>query len=167
MDCRHALKVRELALDRLAGSPEAEADETFLATHLASCDPCRAEVEGMSAVWTRLGEDDGADLSPSPAFVARATAAMAGKAAGVAADGARAGSGSGGRIVPFPARQARENLVVVGAAPEEVHAHRGSHSGALGLQRVDGGHQARGIDVAVSERVDEDRLGAGVHDRVG
>ena len=77
MDCRHALKVRELAVDRLAGSPATEADETFLASHLASCSPCRAEADGMSAVWKRLAEDDGADLSPSPAFMARATAALA------------------------------------------------------------------------------------------
>lgn len=109
MDCRHALKVRELALERLAGSPATEADETFLASHLASCAPCRAEVDGMSAVWTRLGEDDGADLSPSPAFVARTTAAMAAIAA---AAGARAGNGgNSGSIVPFPARHSRENFL--------------------------------------------------------
>ena len=107
MDCRHALKVRELALDRLAGSPEAEADETFLATHLASCAACRTEVDGMSAVWTRLGEDDGADLSPSPAFVARTTAALAAIAK---ANGARAG-----RVVPFPAGQTRENFLKAAA----------------------------------------------------
>lgn len=108
MDCRHALRVRELTLDRLAGYQAAGADETFLASHLATCAPCRAEVDGMSAVWTRLGEDDGADLAVSPAFVARATGAMAAIAA---ADGARAGSGNGGRIVRFPARHARENLL--------------------------------------------------------
>lgn len=108
MDCRHALKVRELALDRLAGSPATEADETFLVSHLASCAPCRAEVDGMSAVWTRLGEDDGADLSPSPAFMARTTGALAAIAAGA---GARAGSGGSSNVVPFPARQARENLL--------------------------------------------------------
>jgi hypothetical protein len=108
MDCRHALKVRELALDRLAGSQATEADETFLASHLASCAPCRAEVDGMSAVWTRLGEDDGADFSPSPAFVARTTSAMA---AVVAGPGARAGNGNSGSIVPFPARHSRENLL--------------------------------------------------------
>jgi hypothetical protein len=108
MDCRHALKVRELALDRLAGSQATKADETFLVSHLASCAPCRVEVDGMSAVWMRLGEDDGADLSPSPAFVARTTAAMAAIAAGA---GARVGNGSGGSIVLFPARQARANLL--------------------------------------------------------
>lgn len=105
MDCRHALKVRELVLDRLAGTQAAEADETFLASHLASCAPCRAEVDGMSAVWTRLGEDDGADLSPSPDFVARTIAAL------VAADGSRARNGNSGRIVAFPARHSRENLL--------------------------------------------------------
>jgi hypothetical protein len=103
MDCRHALKVRELALDRLAGLPATEEDEAFLESHLASCAACRAEVDGMSSVWTRLGEDDGADLSPSPAFVARATAAMAAIAV---ANGGRAA-----RVVPFPARQTRENFL--------------------------------------------------------
>jgi len=112
MDCRHALKVRELALFRLAGSPATEADETFLGSHLASCAPCRAEVEGMSAVWTRLGEDDGADLSPSPAFVARTTAAMAALAA---ANGARAGNGGGGSLVNFPDRRVRESLLKAAA----------------------------------------------------
>ncbi len=108
MDCRHALKVRELALDRLAGKLLADADETFLASHLASCAPCRAEVDGMSAVWTRLGEDDGTDLSPSPDFVARTMAALV-------ADGARARSGKSGRIVAFPARNSRENLLKAAA----------------------------------------------------
>jgi hypothetical protein len=112
MDCRHALKVRELALDRLAGSRATEADETFLASHLASCAPCRAEVDGMSAVWTRLGEDDGADLSPSPVFVARTTAAMAAIAARA---GARANNGGNSGIVFFPARRARENFLKAAA----------------------------------------------------
>ncbi|HEX7614662.1 MAG TPA: HEAT repeat domain-containing protein [Thermoanaerobaculia bacterium] len=110
MDCRHALKVRELALARLAGSPATEADETFLASHVASCAPCRAEVDGMSAVWTRLGEDDGADLAVSPTFEARTTAAMAAIAG---AAGARAGNA--GNVVLFPARQARENFLKAAA----------------------------------------------------
>jgi hypothetical protein len=113
MDCRHALKVREHALDRLAGSPATEAEETFLASHLAACSACRAEVDGMSAVWTRLGEDDGADLSPSPAFVAKTTAAMA---AAAAANGARAGnSGKGGSVLPFRASPARESFLKAAA----------------------------------------------------
>lgn len=109
MDCRDALKVLELAQGRLAGSPRTETDEEFLASHLASCAPCRAEVDGMSAVWTRLGEDDGADLSPSPAFVARTTTAMAAMAAIAGTAGARAGNG--GNVLLFPARQVRKNFL--------------------------------------------------------
>jgi hypothetical protein len=52
----------------------------------------------MSSVWTRLGEDDGADLSPSPAFVARTNAALA-------------GVGRGGRVVAFPARPSRDDFL--------------------------------------------------------
>ncbi|MGZ6972085.1 MAG: hypothetical protein ACXVID_10510, partial [Thermoanaerobaculia bacterium] len=77
MDCHHALRVRELALARLAGSPAEEEDVRFLASHLAACAECRAKVEGMEAVWTRLGDDDAADLAPSPAFVAQTSAALA------------------------------------------------------------------------------------------
>jgi hypothetical protein len=95
MDCRHTLKVRELALARLAGSPAEEEDMAFLASHVASCAACRAEVEGMEAVWTRLGDDDAADLAPSAAFVARASAALA------AAARAR-----GGNVLPFRVRPA-------------------------------------------------------------
>jgi hypothetical protein len=108
MDCRHALSIRELALDRLAGTSRTEADETFLSSHLASCAACRAEVDGMSAVWTRLAEDDGEDLAPSPDFVARTTAAIAAAAA------ARARL-AGGNVVVFPVRAARENLLKAAA----------------------------------------------------
>jgi hypothetical protein len=100
MDCRNALKVRELALARLAGSPAEEEDVRFLASHLASCAECRAEVEEMEAVWTRLGEDDAADLAPSPAFMARMSAALAAQAH------ARASN-----VVPFRARSVTGNLL--------------------------------------------------------
>ena len=70
MECRQALKVRDLVLVRLAGSQALEEDMAFLASHLASCAACRAEVRGMEAVWTRLGDDDAADLAPSAPFVA-------------------------------------------------------------------------------------------------
>ena len=100
MDCRHTLKVRELALARLAGFPAEEEDMTFLAAHVASCAECRAEVDGMEAVWTRLGDDDAADLAPSAAFVARASAALA------ASESARAG-----KVLPFRVRPAADNLL--------------------------------------------------------
>ena len=103
MDCRHALKVRELALDRLAGSPSTEADETFLVSHLASCAPCCAEVDGMSAVWARLGEDDGADLAVSPAFAARTNAALA------------AGMRGASNVRPFRLRGTESPLLKVAA----------------------------------------------------
>jgi hypothetical protein len=101
MDCRHTLKVRELALARLAGSPaQEEKDTTFLASHLVSCAACREDVEGMEAIWARLGDDDAADLAPSAAFVARASAALA------AAAPARAGT-----VLPFRLRPAADNLL--------------------------------------------------------
>ena len=100
MDCRHALKVRELTLARLAGFPAEEEDATFLASHVASCAACRAEIEGMEAIWTRLGDDDAADLAPSAAFVARTSAALA------AAARSRAGN-----VLPFRVRPAADNLL--------------------------------------------------------
>jgi hypothetical protein len=77
MECRQALKVRDLVLARLAGSQPQEEDMAFLSSHLASCAECRAEAEGIESVWTRLGDDDGADLVPSARFVARTPAALA------------------------------------------------------------------------------------------
>ncbi len=99
MDCRDALNVRELVLDRLAGAPAEGADEAFLDSHLAFCASCRTEFEALEAVWTRLGEDDGADLVLSPEFAARTTAAIA---------SARRGS-----LLPFPAPRSGENLLKV------------------------------------------------------
>ena len=102
MDCRDALNVRELVLDRLAGAPAKGADEAFLDSHLAFCASCRGEFEALEAVWARLGEDDGADLALSPEFAARATAAIAASA--------RRGS-----LLPFSAPRSGENLLKVAA----------------------------------------------------
>ena len=113
MDCRNALTIRELALDRLAGIPPAAADDAFFTSHVASCASCRAEVDGMSAVWTRLAEDDGADLAPSSAFVAKTTAAIAAIAA--ARTDVHAGHSGGGTVVAFPVRQSREHLLKAAA----------------------------------------------------
>ena len=78
MECRQALSIRELVLARLAGSQAREGEMAFLASHLASCAACRGEAEWIESLWARLGDDDGADLAPSPAFVARTSAALAG-----------------------------------------------------------------------------------------
>ena len=94
MECRQALKVRDLVLVRLAGSQALEEDMAFLASHLASCAACRAEAAGIESVWARLGDDDGADLAPSAAFVARTSAALEGA--------------SRENVVPFRARPATE-----------------------------------------------------------
>ncbi len=101
MDCRNALNVRDLILDRLAGTPIAEADASFLEEHLASCEACQAEEGGMKSVWSRLGEDDGADLSLSPAFVSRVTAAIA--------------SRGNGTLLAFPAASSRGNFLKAAA----------------------------------------------------
>lgn len=101
MECRQALKVRDLVLVRLAGSQALEEDMAFLASHLASCAACRAEAAGIESVWARLGDDDGADLAPSAAFVARASAALA--------DANRE------NVVPFRARRATDGLLKAAA----------------------------------------------------
>jgi hypothetical protein len=101
MECRQALKVRDLVLVRLAGSQALEEDMAFLASHLASCAACRAEVAGIESVWARLGDDDGADLAPSAAFVARTSAALAGA--------------SRKNVVPFRARRATDGLLKAAA----------------------------------------------------
>jgi hypothetical protein len=101
MECRQALKVRDLVLVRLAGSQASREDMVFLASHLASCAACRAEAAGIESVWARLGDDDGADLAPSAAFVARASAALAGA--------------SREKVVPFRARRATDGLLKAAA----------------------------------------------------
>jgi hypothetical protein len=77
MECRQALKIRDLVLVRLAGPQAPTEDMAFLASHLESCEACRAEAARMESAWARLGDDDGADLAPSAAFLARASAALA------------------------------------------------------------------------------------------
>jgi hypothetical protein len=101
MECRQALKVRDLVLVRLAGSQALEGDQAFLASHLASCAACRAEAEGIESVWARLGDDDDTDLAPSAEFVARTSAALA--AAGRE------------KVVPFHARRATDGLLKAAA----------------------------------------------------
>jgi hypothetical protein len=101
MECRQALKTRDLVLARFAGSHMPEGDAAFLDSHLASCASCRAEASGIEAVWTRLGDDDGADLAPSAEFVVRVSAALAGA--------------SRGNVVPFRARRAADGLLKAAA----------------------------------------------------
>jgi hypothetical protein len=60
MDCRD---VTRIALDRLAG----EADESArreLAAHLAGCETCRREMSRLEDVWTVLGTDEAAEVTP-------------------------------------------------------------------------------------------------------
>jgi hypothetical protein len=60
MDCRD---VTTIALDRLAG----EADETSrreLAAHLAACEACRREMVRLEDLWTVLGTDPDAEITP-------------------------------------------------------------------------------------------------------
>ncbi len=104
MECRQALKLRDLVLVRLAGSQASPEDMSFLASHLASCETCRAEAAGIESVWARLGDDDGADLVPSAAFVARTSAAIA------AESRARREN-----VVPFRPRRALDSLAKAAA----------------------------------------------------
>jgi HEAT repeats len=101
MECRQALKIRDLVLTRLAGSQALEGDMAYLASHLASCAECRAEAEGIESVWARLGDDDGGDLVPSATFVARTSAALA--------------AASRENVVSFRARQATAPLLKAAA----------------------------------------------------
>ncbi len=60
MDCRD---VTTIALNRLAG----EADEALrreLAAHLAGCESCRREMARLEDVWTVLGTDPDAEVTP-------------------------------------------------------------------------------------------------------
>jgi hypothetical protein len=101
MECRQALKIRDLVLVRVAGSPATEEDRAFLASHLASCAECRAEAAGIEDVWARLGDDDGADLAPSAEFVARTSAALA--------------SANRRNVVPFRERRTADALLKAAA----------------------------------------------------
>ncbi len=101
MECRQALKIRDLVLVRLAGARGLEGDMAFLASHLASCAACQAEAAWLESVWTRLGDDDGADLAPSSGFFARASVALA--------------EASREKVVPFRARRATDGLLKAAA----------------------------------------------------
>ena len=76
MECRESLKVREFVLARLSGEPAGDG-AAALAAHVAGCSACAAVTADMESVWARLGDDDASDLAVSPAFEARALAAMA------------------------------------------------------------------------------------------
>ena len=61
MDCRD---VTRLGIERLAGeAPEASRRE--LAAHLAGCESCRAEMGRLEEVWTKLGLDPDAEVTPA------------------------------------------------------------------------------------------------------
>jgi len=76
MECRESLKVRDYVLGRLAGEPPGP-DAAAAALHVGSCASCAALAAEIERVWSRLGEDDGADLAVSPAFAERTAAALA------------------------------------------------------------------------------------------
>jgi len=60
MDCRD---VTLLAVDRLAGEAS-EASRRELAAHLAGCENCRREMARLEDVWTTLGLDPDAEVTP-------------------------------------------------------------------------------------------------------
>ena len=60
MDCRD---VTRIALDRLAGEGE-EATRRELSAHLAGCEACRREMSRLEDVWTVLGTDEEAEVTP-------------------------------------------------------------------------------------------------------
>jgi len=60
MDCRD---LTALATDRLAGEA-GEAARRELSSHLAACESCRAEMARMETVWTALGDDPDATVTP-------------------------------------------------------------------------------------------------------
>jgi hypothetical protein len=60
MDCRD---VTRIALDRLAGEAD-EASRRELAGHLAGCSRCRDEMARLEEVWTVLGTDESAEVTP-------------------------------------------------------------------------------------------------------
>lgn len=60
MDCRD---VNLLAVERLTGEA-AEASRRELAAHLAGCESCRREMARLEDVWTTLGLDPDAELTP-------------------------------------------------------------------------------------------------------
>lgn len=60
MDCRD---VTTIALDRLAGEAD-EASRRELAAHLAGCEACRSEMARLEDLWTVLGTDPEAVVTP-------------------------------------------------------------------------------------------------------
>ncbi len=76
MECRESLKVREFVLARLTGEPAGDG-AAAIAAHLAGCAACSATEADMESVWSRLADDDAADLAVTPSFAARTTAALA------------------------------------------------------------------------------------------
>ena len=60
MDCRD---VKTIALDRLAGEAD-EASRRELAAHLAGCESCRQEMGRLEDLWTVLGTDPDAAVTP-------------------------------------------------------------------------------------------------------
>jgi hypothetical protein len=60
MDCRD---VSLLAVDRLAGEAS-EASRRELAAHLAGCENCRREMARIEDLWTTLGLDPDAEVTP-------------------------------------------------------------------------------------------------------
>jgi hypothetical protein len=60
MDCRD---VKTIALDRLAGEAD-EASRRELSAHLAGCEGCRREMARFEDLWTVLGTDEDAEITP-------------------------------------------------------------------------------------------------------
>jgi hypothetical protein len=60
MDCRDVIA---LSIDRLAGEAD-EATRLALSAHLAGCEACRAEMVRLEDVWTTLGLDPEATVTP-------------------------------------------------------------------------------------------------------
>jgi hypothetical protein len=60
MDCRD---VKTIALDRLAGEAD-EASRRELSAHLAGCEDCRGEMGRLEDLWTVLGTDPDATVTP-------------------------------------------------------------------------------------------------------
>jgi len=60
MDCRD---VKTIALDRLAGEAD-EASRRELSAHLAGCENCRREMGRLEDLWTVLGTDPDATVTP-------------------------------------------------------------------------------------------------------
>jgi hypothetical protein len=102
MECRETLKVREFVLARLTGESAGDGSAA-LAAHVAGCAACAATAAEMESVWAGLGDDDAADLSVTPGFAARTTAALA------------AATRRATNVRPFPARGTESPLLKVAA----------------------------------------------------